>query len=556
MRFISTLAAMILSLKTLRSALYAGFISTLLAACAAPVDPVDPPAPMTGQPTPLAPPTPAENPLGGPMPAMFSMIPYLTADHRLVLLDPAQAVSEQNPAVVDQLSADAESHFSLRADVSGAVVSNIRLARLAYIKNGRVMVINLEAGVPHIANQVSNVTNAIAVELLPDYAEPSHSWLLLTDSQGKNSMVRSDVSASAAPITSAATGGFNVRPSHDSSGRINGFFTSEGQQLLRRDDTFNTPVVLMNVGSAFSFNLYGGEFGEPVFITTYPATSNARETLYRYNDNQTLSAVANNLSSFDVLVDNRNAFYVGNGGLFRLAHSAAVTAQVRMTDPAMDVQVDRMLPSDNRIVFEQQSSTGGDSAGIYSVLRDASAAAPTRLTPKGSLLFVESRGAVFIQNGELPQDATVARDDGSGFANASNAYWVTMDNFVLPVEVNLDTGAAVGGTMVRASYDGSTHAFDGLDAATGSPSTTNGGNGSFSLGSVTGVRSSGPGGTVAQEDYVQGFVGIQGYLPFFALTSRDGTASDLDAYVLKLNTSNSLMSVSALAGGDDAPLLR
>jgi hypothetical protein len=395
---------------------------------------------------------------GAPAPRV-TLLPYLTGDGVLRLLDPAAARSASNPLTADTGLApppphavcydcfgQAETFFA--ASVSGTAVTGLHASRLAYVKRasgndagGAVYALNLTEGASDAPVRISSLADACRIvrsettdlaniEATAVVIERAGADLSCSESADNvATVIRLDSGAAAAgvdlPLALAA--GNPLHALTDANGAVTGYvsFETAGPEafaLVRRDVDLANPVTLQELGQLTGANLARADFTH-LFVTATPVEQGL--TLFRVETDGSLSRALYSFTGFnagnpiqDGLRDSVNLYFSDENKLLgipldsttanavliaTLVHPDAVDADpatnqtLRIGHRALDVST---APA--RIVFEAQDDSISTAGGVFSAAVDGTTPAATILANNAdglggfAVLEVVSDGRAYI----------------------------------------------------------------------------------------------------------------------------------------------------------------
>lgn len=483
--------------------------------------------------------------------------PLRTGDGKLVLFDPSQSfVPGSNPFEVDNgvstTNLSAEVVFAATVDSGTFTYSNVRLGRLAYIKNGSVFKVDLRTGFSNLPMQISSITDACQIHSIgEDFVDSDNSPLRVeragadtdcsTNFDNVSTLIRLNMTSGDPGLSPAGLN--NVELLRDTSGGTLGYLTVEDFALNRRDAGFGNPILLATLDSSNN-SMNSREKGTSLEYLVFQESGQSTPGLYRYDvGSGTLSGrlygfpgptTGDTHGRFTYDVDDE--YFVDGPDVYKLAHGG-VTPGVIASSTVGNVNTVKLTGT--HVVFEAGSA--GNSS-IYSVNKDGTG--PVTLfntTNAGEQAFlnaVDPSGWTFI---------TVS-NPGSGFVQAirlldtdpftgvpsqffANAYWAagTFPENLPSIEANdFDNLSAVGILANKGAGTDTLEAFD--------PTTAN------SLGALGTITTNVPGQAVFGGGVGNTFLGA-------AVVDHSGTI-DLDAWIADVQTST-LQEISAVTPGDD-----
>lgn len=430
--------------------------------------------------------------------ATVSLLPFLTGSGALRLLDPTAATGAGNPVTVDtgltpppagvvcnDCFDRAETFYT--GTVAGSTVSDLRAARLAYVKGGQVFKVNLTRGASNAPVRISSVDDACRIVRAEttDLVNVDDTAVVIERSGADRSCATlADNVVTVIRLASATTdAGLNIplalgsrNPLHartTTSGAITGYVSFEitgtaplQVELVSRDASLGTPVALMTLESALGVDLSGASLERSdltrLFVTATPR--NLGLTLFRVESGGGLSAPLHTFAGYndgnpiqDGVRDATSLYFSDENRMLRIAldattASAQVIATLACASPQTCLRIEhRALDAGaGRVVFEAHDENITVAGGVFSAATDGGTPAATRLAsnpePSGlggfAVLQTVTGGRAYINIAyhNTPTnsvDALRVGTDGSNPATTTSAYWAGSNR-----ATTLDLGSA------------------------------------------------------------------------------------------------------------------
>jgi len=490
-----------------------------------------------------------------------SMLPYGTGLKALKLYNPLKPFSVSNPVTVatalpPEAFDDAELGFAV--DVSGSMLSNIRLARLATVRTARIIAINLAVGQNSRPVTLSSITDACRLDsYVEDVEVPTRSRLMVqrkgADAQcdtgdDVNTVILANAGLADAGIT--PVGLKSIHGILGNVGQLVGFLTIEGSPqlaLVHRDANFATPVTIMNLANS------GMQTIEAGLTYTFVAVTPQGQTLprlYRYDNAANGTTVSAALYNFlnssvdgeDATYDSANIYFADGNRVLRTPFTAAGTANTAIAATlAAGQQVSQLRLSSfasTRLVFS--SSDIHFTGGIYSLLKTATAGTPQLLQASNFSVGIAQFATLakdfayvnVVNFGSQTVSALRIGADGNNATTAANAYWAGAG-----INTSLDMSLSPFDSDVSYVLKGTKGA--GADTVTVTDPAT--GNTGITLGNVNNP-------VPMQAAFA---FGDGRYGQLVAVIDRGGGVTDADGYFYDAQTANSLKALTTTAGVDD-----
>ncbi|WP_281784594.1 hypothetical protein [Sinimarinibacterium flocculans] len=537
-----------------------------------------------------------------------SLLPFVTGAGDLRLYDPQAPVAlpDTNPRTVDtglaspppgsctaELLVDdcfgkARAFYS--GAVTGATVSSLQAARLAYINGGAVYRVNLTRSIDSslvLPAQISSVDDAcrIVESETTDFGEIDNSAVIverpgpdgvcgepdqfpadpaLDDNIATVIRLNSPAANAGIDLPLVLTAGNPLHVQTNASGVITGYVSFEGSgadaRLVRRGTNLSNPTTLRELAQTGGASIERADLTH-LFVTATPDDDGL--TLFRVEGNGSLSPalhffgfVSGNLIQ-DGLHDTDYLYFSHDNQLLRIlldaASGSAQPADV-LTELAPGLRIIGPWALDtgatpDRVVFEARDDSLTVASGVFSVEVDASEAVATTLanypdSEGGSATLrraVNGRAYINItHHGSPGEDALRINTDGTGellFAglpDGSGAYWAGSNR---ATGFDRVTDFAVPTRYIFLSRHGADlndtlSVFDPLTGLEG-----------IELGTVES-----PGDFQAVK-----ILGLGRYALARVEIDRSG-ARDSDVYALDAETTGSLVSLAETAGATDIPI--
>ena len=427
-----------------------------------------------------------------------SLLPFLTGTGQVKLFDPTVAISGTNPATVDSgLTAPpitpfcddcfAQATTFHTGTVSVTTVSDLRAARLAYVKRGPgnntgglVFVVNTDKGADNSPTPIGLILDACAIvkTQTTDFLDVDHSALVV-ERAGPNlscsastdnvvTVIRLDslVTDLGTTIALALDAGNPLHAQTNALGEITGYLSFEiGGTLLaptfdlvRRDADLANPVLLLPLQSSPEFgadttgvNIEQSDLTH-LYVTAIPLGEGLK--LYRVETAGTLSPVLHSFVGFnagnpiqDALHDATHLYFSDENRLLSTPVGSNSTADVTILTTMVHPVPSETLRIGNRaidtsttparVVFEATDTGLTVDSGVFSVTTNATDATATVLDKYpdslgGSATIVAvSNGRAYINHvdhgdQDFPNDADDAlriNTDGTDPVTILSAYW-------------------------------------------------------------------------------------------------------------------------------------
>lgn len=447
-------------------------------------------------------------------PSNESVLPYLTASGELRLFDPADPA---NPILLESgiPASGIEARTLLRATVTGGVASDLRPARLLYIKDNAgsrtLWKVNLEPGQDRTPVQVSNITDACQINgVAEDLANPDNS-LVRIDTAGTNGTCDNgggdDFTTAVAqlvPLTTSGTApGVAIGLGHccglvglgNASGAITGVLVTEDDgtgstfNLTRRNvGNLGSPIAIATLQIAGTGPIFASEargMGDQHVYLRARRDIDTTYKLLRFATDNTLTEVYNfgvtdaaGLPDFDGSTYDPTDFFFASAdrqAILKVAHSASGSGQhtALATGPA-GYPIAHFEQAGDRLVYEVEAPGVG---GIYSVLKATGGdvtlavddAAPTFVSLAGT-----SGNRVFINaiTGSVPDFVakSVQADGLNAQSDILDAQWGG-ESYQTSCDLNADCEASIGAQSVflRRGASGTLADLELVDPVSGAP---------------------------------------------------------------------------------------
>jgi len=493
-----------------------------------------------------------------------SMLPYGTGLKALKLYNPLKPFSVSNPVTVatalpPEAFDDAELGFAV--DVSGNLLSNTRLARLAMVRTARVIAINLAVGQNSRPTTLSSITDACRVDSYVEDVEVPTRSRLMVQRKGADSQCDTNDDVNTVILANAGLADAGITPAGlkavhgilGSVGQLAGFLTIEGSPqlaLVHRDANFASPVTIMNVANA---GMQAIEVGLSFSFVAVTPQGQTLPRLFRYDNaanGTTVSAALYNFLNSSIDADNAtydsaNVYFADGNRVLRTPINASSTTDTKVAAALASGQTVQNIRlssfASTRLVFSSSNSFG--EGGIYSLLKTVTNGTPL-------LLQASSFSAGFAQLVSLAQDfayinlqnfssSTVSAlrigADGNGATSSAGAYWAG-EGFPGSSDLSQGPFDSDVGYVLKATKGAGSDSLVVIDPATGNTSLT--------LGTVT---------NPIPLQAAFGF-GDGRYGQLTAVIDRGGGVSDTDGYFYDVQTANSLRAITQTAGKDDHTL--
>lgn len=412
------------------------------------------------------------------------LLPFVTGNGEVRLLDAAAAQGAANPVTVDtglapppagsncqDCFAQAETWFT--GVTSGDGVSNLHASRLAYVKRGSgndaggaVYKVNLEKGAANVPVQISSRTDACRIVRTEttDFAAVDATAVVIERAGADHSCAAdADKVVTVIRLNSAATdAGLDLplqlgveNPLHarlGASGQVVGYvsFEAAGPEsflLVRRDAALANPVTLAALGQVSGASLERAD-ATHLFATATPPEQAMQ--LYRVETNGTLSPSLYSFEGFnagnpvqDGVHDANFLYFTDENRLLRVpldstSQNAAVVTTLSCADPDTCLRIENRAidVTGGRVVFEAQDSSITVAGGVFSAAAGANDAAATVLAqnpqPSGEGPFAilqqvaGGRAYITVAYHNTPTrstDAVRVATDGSDKVTIPSAYW-------------------------------------------------------------------------------------------------------------------------------------
>lgn len=462
--------------------------------------------------------------------ATVSLLPFLTGSGALRLLDPTVATGAGNPVTVDtgltppiagvvcnDCFDRAETFYT--GTVAGSTVSDLRAARLAYVKGGQVYKVNLTRGASNAPVQISSVgdacrivraetTDLVSVDDTAVVIERAGDGSCGTLADNVVTVIRLDSAATDAglDIPLALDAGNPLHARTAASGAITGYVSFEVTdtdplrvELVSRDASLGAPVTLMTLESALGVDLSGANLERTdlahLFVTATPKDLGL--TLFRVESGGGLSAALHAFAGYndgnpiqDGVRDATSLYFSDENRLLRIALDATTaSAEVIATlacasaETCLRIEHRALDAGAGRVVFEAHDENITVAGGVFSAATDGGtpAATPLASNPEpsglGGFAVLQSvtggRAYINIAYHDTPTnsvDALRVETDGGNPATTTSAYWagsnrattLNLDSASLPATGSLFLATRVG----QQSGDGTDTLF-AVDPASG-----------------------------------------------------------------------------------------
>ena len=449
-----------------------------------------------------------------------SLLPLFTNAGDLKLLDPGAVIDGvNNPLTIESglPTTGFVARTLQRASINAGVATNIRAARLIYIKdNGStrtVWKVNLEAGQSHAPVQVSNITDACRINgLAEDLPTPDNS-IIRIDTAGTNGLCEDgsgdDFTTAEAWLVPLSTGagapGTQIGLGHccgitgitSAGGALVGVLATEDDgtgstfQLTRRDlGNLNSPIGITTLDIAGQGQIYAHMqrgLGDQHSYIRAKLVADASYKLHRFNvATNTLTPVfdyatadaATFVGDFDASTFDATNFYFTSGdgiALIKVAHAATAEGQTtNLVVGSPGEQIVQVRPTPTRLVYQ----VAGLSGGVFTIPKaggTAMALAQNSASPTLVRLAITNAERVFIDkvSGTAAPVYTAFAIDSDG-ANASadvaDAQWAG-GSFLDSCNFNLSCEDTIGVQALYLRRDASTSSalLELANAATGVP---------------------------------------------------------------------------------------
>jgi hypothetical protein len=490
-----------------------------------------------------------------------AFLPLRDGAGNLQLLDPTlELAAGSNPFQIDTAAPEHNDTSGglyaalYAATISAGEATSIRVARLAYIRDGALFVVNLDDGSGPLP--ISSLTDACRFsglfgEFSEDLANPDNGVLYVEREGGGGCgtggpvhLVRLDAGPGDAGIDLA---GFDqIHELRDGSGAITGFLTREGATLNRRDTLLQSPVPVAALAAGHGFVEVEDRGLDQLYLSFVPS-GEGQVKLHRYTvSTGNLTGPSPGLYTFtratgcflcNAVYDGQHLYFTDDNDIRRISHGAAGDESERVLDLGESPGPrNEMLLTDARVIFETDD-------GVFSVPRAGGSAQPLRAVvnpPGGServeLEYADAGGKVFIEtatemSGERVAESTlIVMDHGGGPVEQASSTW---SGGSIVTSFNLETMTEPPmAALLRSVHDGNNPGADlleSVDPATGALLHT--------LGTIFNVE---PFDAVGGEG-VGRFVAIQAF----------AAAGHNDVWVADLFAPNSLRAVSNIGGEDN-----
>lgn len=512
------------------------------------------------------------------------LLPFLSGDGNLKLLDPTLPININNPELLAS-SVPGNGNGNIfktlfTATISGGIASDIRPARLVYVKSGKVFRVNLERGQNPAPIQVSSIPNACRLNGVAENIPNPDLSILRIDTAGTDNLcdTADDNTAPAFLVradASAATGGVQIGAGQccgitgitDGTGTLIGVLSPEDDGagttfVLNRRNTDNLfsiaipPIATLEfsgTGPAYSSHPRGlgdqniylrmrlADAGTTTFkLFRYDVAGNSLTTVYDYGvSDSTGFKDFRDESPYDA----SNLYLVDGAKIVLVPHIATspVTAPL-VTAPGTITRLDQ---TSTHLVYEAHDFVAATpTGGVFSVLKTGGA--PSTLaaddpTPTVAFLHSVDRDRVYISLQSISVTpsyvARVVNVDGSNLVDNLDAQWAgEIRETTLDLQNDFNSGIQARNIFLREGASTSFATLKLVDPLTGSLT----GN---TLGTVSDVM---PGASVF------GF----GFGRFAQITAFK-TAEDTDIYLgdTQINNLEVLPVVSDVFVADDLWLL-
>ena len=427
---------------------------------------------------------------------VVSLLPFLTGAGDVKLFDPTVVASGTNPKTVDSgltpppITPFCDDCFAQATTfhtgtVSVSTVSNLRAARLAYVKRGSgnntgglVYVVNTDKGADNTPTSIGLILDACAIvkTQTTDFLDVDRSALVLeragldlscsTRTDNVVTVIRLDslITDLGTTIALALDAGNPLHAQTNALGEITGYLSFEiGGTLLvptfnlvRRDANLANPVSLLLLESGAGVDTTGVNFEQSdlthLFVTAIPAGQGLN--LYRVESAGTLSPVLHSFVGFnagnpiqDALHDATHLYFSDENRLLRTPVGSNSTADVTILTTMVHPVPSETLRIGNRaidtsttparVVFEATDTGLTVDSGVFSVAANAVNATATVLDKYpdslgGSATIVAvSNGRAYINHVDHgdqdfdgdADDALRINTDGTGAVTVLSAYW-------------------------------------------------------------------------------------------------------------------------------------
>jgi len=401
-------------------------------------------------------------------PPAESVLPLLTANGELRVLDPTLPIDgSTNPLTVDSGLATTgfEARTFLRGAITGGVATDIRVARLVYIKGGSVWKVDLEPGQSRAPVQVSSIADACRFNGVgDDFVDPDNS-ILRVDTAGADGLCGNaddiDAPAFLVPLTTASTAPgvaigvgqcCGISGIGDTSGNLTGLLVAEDAssgdgviELNRRNvGALGTLVAIATLDLAGTGQVYShltrGLGDQHIYVRARRTSIDNSYKLLRFN-----VALDNLTELFDYTVTDGSAFsrslddatydadslYFTDAGditLMKVAHAAAGLGEEITLASSPGVPITQLRQTSTHLVYEIPGSDGG---GVFSVPKatgPVTTLALNNLTPtSASLADTAGGGRAFLNvvTGPAPDFIARALDaaDGANAVDEPDSQW-------------------------------------------------------------------------------------------------------------------------------------